>query len=352
MVIFSSTSGKSVLMSACVAFYKQNLIIGIKLPSTQEISSIQENTMKKNEFRGPLFQSAALLIGTIILATIAASAGSGGSGGGILAIVAGIGNSILLVIGLAIGLGVSIAVLIGIFLAAVAMVSPEQASQMFSDLKKNFFQGVLICSNSWSCCDKKGSEISIDLEEQVRMKQDITRLQETNSELNNQINELQRERILLNEKIANFQVDNSSLNTRIEELSQAVKDLDDSESAIRDLVTDLTAKIQSGSNPEVIVQIQKLEHLQPETRHKFKDLIERVNSLEPCLRQPSVSGIFSYIDIDEHQKLFIAKVAEALKQEMTYAQIDDYLSKVLPSDLDKTIKNHPALTRNYIRNLR
>lgn len=92
--------------------------------------------MKKNEFRRPLLQSAALLVGAIILATIAASAGSGGSGGGFLAIVAGIGKSVLFIIGIAIGLGVSIALLIGIFLAAVAMVSPEQATLMYSDLKK------------------------------------------------------------------------------------------------------------------------------------------------------------------------------------------------------------------------
>lgn len=92
--------------------------------------------MKQNEFRSPLLKSAAILIGTIILATIAASAGSDGSGGGFLAFISGIGHSVLFVIGLPIGLGVSIAVLIGIFLAAVAMTSPELASEMFADLKK------------------------------------------------------------------------------------------------------------------------------------------------------------------------------------------------------------------------
>ena len=308
--------------------------------------------MKKNEFRGPLLQSAALLIGTVILATIAASAGNGGSGGGILAIVAGIGNSILFVIGLAIGLVVSIALLIGIFLAAVAMVSPEQASYMYSDLKKNFFQGLLICSNSWSCCEKRGPVAAVDSEEQGRMKQQTIRLQENNSELNNQINELQRERILFKEKVEHFQADNLSLNSRIEELNQTVNNFNDAENAMRGLVTDLTAKIQSDAIAEITVQTQSLECLQPETRNKFEALIERLNSLELCLKQAPASGIFAYIDKDEHRALLIAKVAEALKLEMTYAQIDDYLSKVLPSDLDKTIKDHPALTRNYIRNLR
>ncbi len=92
--------------------------------------------MTNNKFRRPLLQSAALLVGVIIIATLAASAGDGGNGGGILSFIAGIGKSILFVIGLGLSLGISIAVLIGIFLAAVAMVSPEQASQMYLDLKR------------------------------------------------------------------------------------------------------------------------------------------------------------------------------------------------------------------------
>ncbi|EKD38329.1 MAG: hypothetical protein ACD_75C00773G0008 [uncultured bacterium] len=94
--------------------------------------------MKKTEFRTPLLQSAAVLGGVIFLAIIAASSGSSSEGGGFFAILAGIGNTILFIIGLAVGLSLSIALLVGIFLAAVAMVSPEQASQMYSDLKKNF----------------------------------------------------------------------------------------------------------------------------------------------------------------------------------------------------------------------
>ena len=92
--------------------------------------------MLKNEFRGPLMQSAAVLGGVLILFAIIASSGSSSAGGGIMAIIFGIGNLILFFIGMAIALPVSIIVLIAIFLAAVAMVNPEQASQMYADLKK------------------------------------------------------------------------------------------------------------------------------------------------------------------------------------------------------------------------
>lgn len=308
--------------------------------------------MKNSEFRGPLLQSAALLVSVVILATIAASAGSGSSGGGFLSFIAGIGNSVLFIIGLAIGLGISIALLIGIFLAAVAMVSPEQASQMYLDLKKNFSQGVLTCKSSWSCCEKNSSEVPIDPEEHNRMKQELIRLQENNSELNVKIKEFEREIIFFQKKLDNLQADNSSLMARIEELLQTVNSLSDSEHAITSLVADLTSQIQSGSAPEIITQIGNLERLQAQTRNELKDLKERLNTLELGQKQTPTSGIFTYIDNDEYQMVFITTVEEALKQEMTYAEIDDYLSNMLPPDLDKIIKGHPSLTRNYIRNLR
>lgn len=95
--------------------------------------------MQKNEFRGPLMQSAVVLGGVLILFAIIASSGSNSAEGGFLAVIYGIGNLILFIIGMAIALPVSIILLIAIFLAVVAMVNPEQASQMFSDLKKKLF---------------------------------------------------------------------------------------------------------------------------------------------------------------------------------------------------------------------
>jgi sensor histidine kinase YesM len=146
--------------------------------------------MKKSKFRTPLLQSAAVLGGVIILAIIAASSGSGSAGGGFLAILAGIGNSILFIIGLAIGVTISIALLIGVFLAAVGMTSPEQATQMYTDLKKNVSLNWLACKNALRSFDStSGKWISND--EYIRMKQEISELQERNSRLMREVEELQ-----------------------------------------------------------------------------------------------------------------------------------------------------------------
>lgn len=93
--------------------------------------------MNKNDFKGPLMQSAAVIAGVVILIAFVAGSGDGHSGGGGFgAMLAGIGNLLLYIIGLGIALALSIGILIAIFLAAVAMVDSAQASQMYSDLKK------------------------------------------------------------------------------------------------------------------------------------------------------------------------------------------------------------------------
>jgi predicted nucleic acid-binding Zn-ribbon protein len=308
--------------------------------------------MNNSQFRGPLFQSAAVLAGVIILAMIAASSGAGGAGGGILGVIVGIGKTILFGIGLAVGLGFSIALLIAIFLAAVAMVSPEQASQMYSDLKKNFAKSVLTCQTPWSCCNTPGSERPIDAEEYIRMKQEITDLQAKNINLTGKIKELKEDTAQLIGNVEAVKADNAALKAKIDDLSQRVKDLSDAENAIKEVVADLTTKIQAGADQDMIAQIRNLERLQAQTREELEGFIERLTSLEPGQKQTPTSGIFSYIDKDTYQALFIEKVEEALGRELTYAQIDEYLSSHLPPDLVKTIKDHPSLTKNYIRSLR
>ena len=306
--------------------------------------------MGKNEFRGPLMQSAAVLGGVLVLFAIIASSGSSGSEGGVLNVIFGIGNLILFFIGMGIALPLSIAVLIGIFLAAVAMVNPEQASQMYADLKKNFSVNAVLLNKQ--CCANSTSGSGVTTEEYERMKQEIAQLQDTNLILQGNIQQLVGNNTLLQSNIESINEENTALKEKIEELTEAVANLQRSEKEIKDLVDTLTVKIQTGADQELKNQIKKLEQLQSDTHIAIELLMDRLKALESGLKQAPISGIFTYIEKEEDQSLFIQKVEEALAQEMTYAQIDDYLTKNLPSELDKNIKDHPALTKNYIRNLR
>lgn len=96
--------------------------------------------MENNQFKTPLLQSAILLGVLVILFVIAGASGNGESGSSVAGLFSGIGNTIMFLIGIAISLVFSIVVLIGIFLAAVAMVDREQASAIWSDLKKKLLK--------------------------------------------------------------------------------------------------------------------------------------------------------------------------------------------------------------------
>lgn len=306
--------------------------------------------MKNNEFKTPLLQSAAILGGVLVLFGIISSSGASSSGGGILGIIFGIGNLILFCIGLTIALLFSIAVLIAIFLAAVAMVDSEQASLMYSDLKKNFALNALQLNKLF--CDSATAGMSINQEEYEQMKLAISQLQERNLLLQENIAALADDKTLLQDDIDSLNGENQTLKEKIDGLTATIGHLQSSEAEIKNLVGNLTEKIQAGADQELQEQVMKLDQLHANTHNDIETLMERLKTLETGLKQAPVSGIFAYIESEEDQSLFIQKVEEALAQEMTYAQIDEYLTSNLPPALDKIIKDHPALTKNYIRNLR
>lgn len=244
--------------------------------------------MQKNEFRGPLMQSAVVLGGVLILFAIIASSGSSGSGGGILAIISGIGNLILFFIGMAIALPVSIILLIAIFLAVVAMVNPDQASQMYSDLKKNFSLNNLLPNRQWNA--ERQSETGISKEEYDRMQQENAQLHDKNLALQKDISEIHQEKTLLRDNVSQLSDENLALKEKIAEMDVAIDHLQNSEQEIKGLVEKLTTKIEAGADQDCKDQIKKLEELYGETHNKLENLVERLNTLESGLKKPAASS--------------------------------------------------------------
>ncbi len=315
--------------------------------------------MKKTDLRTPLIQSAAILGGMIVLFTIVASSGSTSAGGGIIAAFVGIGNAIVFVIGMALSLAVSISILVAIFLAAVAMVSPEQAGQMYTDLKKNFSKNLLTFKDQFSCCDNQGSATGISEEDYNQMKVEIEQLRGQNQTLSVTLKQLKDDKNSLQSTFNGLSEDNLQLTNKIEGLSDTIKVLETSELEIKKLVNELSLKIGSGTDESLKEDIKKLEKLQLSTQAEIEKLNERLQVVEIQFSEsadndalPTSSGIFSYLGNKDDQLLFIEKVKEALAQDLTYAKIDEYLTTTLPAELDTIIKEHPSLTKKYIRSLR
>lgn len=324
--------------------------------------------MGNSEFRKPLTQSAAILCGVVIILALVSSSNPGGA---VLAFFSGIGNLILLLIGLSIALPLSIAILVAIFLGAVSLQSREKAAEMYSDLKKNIPLMFQPFTNRFSCCSSD-SNTPISQNESPLLKQEIAQLKENSVILEAKINGLDAGSVAASKNLAEVIEQNNknlaeateknnkgltkiteqniALKEQLNELSQTVVKLQDTEKELNKTITTLRSKFDEINDNELREQIVTLGLLHTKTNTNIDNLAGRLTTLE--IKQAPTSGIFSYIKSKDDQKSFIKAVQEALSQEKTYSQIDEYLSNNLDPKLDKIIKDHPSLTTNYIRNLK
>lgn len=201
------------------------------------------------------------------------------------------------------------------------------------------------------------------------MKQEIAKLQDNNDALKTQLKGLAVDNETLQTGLNKVEHENSSLKDQVDVLNSLVETLQTSEVKINGLITELTTKVETNTvDKELKVQLSKLETLQTETRSEIDAIANRLNALETASQQSSTTsapppaeeqvteqaaaGIFAYFTNEADEKLFSEKVAEAVTLDMTYAQIDNHLTKSLPKDLDTIVKDHPTLTKTYIRSVR
>lgn len=304
--------------------------------------------MRKDEFRTPLIQSGALLVAIVFIISLIPS-GDGMSVGSVIgAIFTGIFKLILFILALALGVALAIATLFGIFIGAVALQSPQRASEIYAETKirlSTLIQNALACrseASSWNLPSSKIADTAISQEEYVQMKDRISSLQNANLQLQGDVSSLHSK--------------NAQLQDDLHGLTRMVDELKESEQKIKDLISELSVKIKEEPDVELKNQIQKLEVMVSQTNQSIADLAGRLESLESSSMalspETQSGGIFSYIENEQHRALLSAKVQEGITRDLTYAQFDEFLTGALPAELDKVIKDHPSLTKDYIRSLR
>ena len=206
------------------------------------------------------------------------------------------------------------------------------------------------------------------------MEQEITQLKENNviledkirgldarsAALNNDLSEIntQNNKIFVevteqsNKDLTELTSQNSTLKEQLDELSQTILKLQDSEKQSSQVITTLSAKLDEIDDSKLRNQIELLELSSTETNTNLDDIAKRLTTLEKDSEQAPTSGIFSYIKNEADRNALVKGIKKALSQEMTYAQIDESLTKNLDPELNKIVKDHPSLTKNYIRNLK
>jgi len=296
--------------------------------------------MKNNEFRAPLIQSGVLLVAIVLIISMVPSGEGMGVGGFIGAAVSGFFNLILFLIALTLAIGISVVVLIGIFIGAIALQSPEKASSLYRATKQSFaniLQNAVAGSQTTDTSDAGISQEEYDI-----MKNQFVSLQDANQKLQNDVS-------TLNSKNKKLQEDLHGLTLMVDELKEA-------EAKINELIHNLSAKVDEDPDSGLKEQILKLEEMYAKTNESIATLAGRIEAIESASAKPAVdiqsAGIFQYMESEDDKKLFADKVLEGVSKELTYAQFDSFLSESLPAELDQIVKDHPSLTKDYIRSMR
>jgi DNA repair exonuclease SbcCD ATPase subunit len=301
--------------------------------------------MKKSEFRTPLIQSGAILLAVILVFSLIPSGDSMTVGSIVGSAVGGFFKFLLFLVALGLGLGICIAVLVGIFFTGVALQNSEQASEMWAEFKVKL--AGLVSQSESSCCaqsEKTVSEPAISQEEYDKMKSELSSLQQKNQKLQSDV--------------VSLSADNDKFKQDIQGLSTMVEELKASEEKINETIAELTEKVEKEPDTGLQDQVTKLEEMYKATAASIEDLVGKLQALEEQEIQEADSkadlegGIFSYIESEDDKDFFVLTVEEAVGKEMTYAQIDEFLTENLSAELDQIVKDHPSLTKDFIRSKR
>lgn len=301
--------------------------------------------MKKSEFRAPLIQSGAILLAVVLVFSLIPSGDSMTVGSIIGFVIGGFFKFLLFLIALGLGLGICISVLVGIFFAAVALQDSEKANSMWTEFKVKL--SGLFCQTDSACCAQSETTVcepAISQEEYDKMKSELSSLQQTNQKLQSDVTALSAD----NDK---FKQDIQGLNSMVEELKA-------SEEKISATLAELSEKVEKEPDTGLQDQVTKLEEMCKTTTASIEDLVGKLQALEEQEAETAGSkadlegGIFSYIESEDDKDLFVLTVEEAVSKDMTYAQIDEFLTENLSTELDQIIKDHPSLTKDFIRSKR
>jgi chromosome segregation ATPase len=192
-----------------------------------------------------------------------------------------------------------------------------------------------------------------DLNKKVEELHNQLKSAEDSSELDSKIEELQKKLEAasdtsdLTAKIDELQkkleaADKGDLNKQVQELQAKIDNADDDKLSTK--VVELEKKLDDANNE--ILQLQNLFTAPPEEAPKKKKTNIAPKSDD---KLDTKHRIFSYLEDSKDQKLFAEKVQEAVNNDMTYAEIDEFLTASLSKKTDTIIKDHPSLTKDYVR---
>jgi len=331
--------------------------------------------MKRHDMQKPLVQSALVLLAVFLLIGLVAGSEANSIAAGITSMFKGIFLTILFVVALVIAVIISIALLVGIYLAALALYSPQAAGEGYhklriylkdyasswsASLQKRMARSRATPSSSTARDTRPSSTVHVDdktktsdaaedagghLSQEIsKIDSSLSQLQEENRNISAAVSKLET---TINEMpVEEVSTTTEKLTVRQEEMSAGLADC-------QSRLDEMSSTLQQNAN----AMDQQKKQLQ-EALEKIEVLTSELEGLR-SLKEPTEElsqnpqeepRLFAYIEEQQYRKQIGELVDEALAEDMTYAEIDDFLSQSLPQEIDTILKEHPSLTKDFIRN--
>ena len=342
--------------------------------------------MKNLELRSSLIKSGVLLALCIFFIYAFAVSDSGGIGGTIGSLISGI----TFLIGLSIALVVSVVVIFGIYFGILYLYNPDVSKNTYEEFKTLSSSVTANLPISTKCCVPKKSEPAAP----AISSEDLQNIEDTQTKLASQLDNVSttvdtlqksldgftatlsgaKEEIAnLEEKAASFEevleskagtetIDASAkkLSSEMESLKGSLKPITDKITGLEESVSSLASQEETddedGEDVQALID-KAVNSLQGEIKAVQKEITQlSVAPTQTAKTEETVDDathrILSYFTKKADEKKFVASVKKAVDQEMTYAQVGEFLDDSLSKDASAIIADHPSLTKDYIRTIR
>ena len=309
--------------------------------------------MNKNDFKNPLVQSGAVLLVVFFLISIVAGSGSQGLGGSIGALFSGIFSTIIFIIALIIAITVSIAIMIGLYIAAVSIYSVDKGRDLFEQLKIalcNLYTKITGSTKFFSIRSKSQSTESeaVPVTPTPSVKPATVRADGQLTALTEKIQSFETKYDELNQAMLANAAEIKGLRQRVESLADT-SELNDKFAALEDSQKSIDSQLAEISDTFKTTSTS-LQNLEQKLSADQQSIREELAALHDKTAVPeTISGILSYIDLQEDRELITEKATEAVARGMTYSQIDDYFKSSLAPGIYKELSEHPRLTKDFLR---
>lgn len=335
--------------------------------------------MKNLELRSSLIKSGILLGLCIFLIYAFAAESSGGIGGTIASLFSGF----TFLIGLTLALVISVLVIFGVYFGILYLYDPKVSQKTYGELKANLTDISSKLALDTKCCTTVApdapatttvTETANELESiqatQSRLTAQLANTDAKVDSMQKALSTLNASLTAVSEQISAFGEQTQTVSEELETkastgaIEDSAKKLGADINSLKTSMEPLSAKLSSleetvagfeggteGKDDDIQAIVdQSLSALQDELK-AVKDMISEQSSPENE-SDDSSPRILTYFSKKADRKKFIALVKESVKQDMTYAQIDEVLNESLSKESATIIADHPSLTKDYIRDCR